>query len=516
MKKILIVGVCLGIVIDALLAVTCGVVGVTYADSGLGEEIGVEEVDNSEGVEVVDEDNEVGDDSSDGAGDAEGVEDEGGEDETMQEDAKTPALYIKAVNPGYKIDGVNNVGEMIEIARVKNSDAPILLAGTAVGYTNSSGNYTILYEFPENSWMAGESILLRLASSPGSELAAVNYSKTLAMNAGITLSVDGAVMDEVCWTGKGECYKAFSSSKPTTLVRDLETGEFEHVFMYEPVYDEKAYYVEQSEEVAKDEEKKVSRCKGLQFSEILSYYEASKAEQFVEFYNAGSERMELDGCKLRYKNKKYVLEGGLEAEGYKAYYPTAFSLTKNPVSSNKLELIDADETVLDTMEYPNGQRKGTAYAFLGHDSGGGEIWKTTYAPTPGAPNNYQEFKTCEAGKVINKATGNCVKVTSVSEKLCKEGYYLNVLTGRCKKNTTKAEKTCKEGYYLNPETNRCRKIKENKGADYGLEPESQPEEASFVALYAVLGVVGVGAIYMGYEFRHEIAKLWRKVCRRSR
>ena len=118
----------------------------------------------------------------------------------------------------------------------------------------------------------------------------------------------------------------------------------------------------------------------------------------------------------------------------------------------------------------------------------------TYAPTPGAPNNYQEFKTCEEGKVINTATGNCVKATSVTEKVCKEGYYLNILTGRCKKVESTTEKTCKEGYYLNPETNRCRKIQDNTGADYSLEPENYEESSSFVALYAVLGVLGAGGI----------------------
>ena len=105
-------------------------------------------------------------------------------------DENLPDLYIRAVNPGYKIDGLNNVGEMIEISR-KSSDKPISLAGVAVGYTNTSGNHSTLFEFPENSFMTGETILLRLASSPNSELAAVNYTKTLAMKGGIDLTVSG-------------------------------------------------------------------------------------------------------------------------------------------------------------------------------------------------------------------------------------------------------------------------------------------------------------------------------------
>ncbi len=115
--------------------------------------------------------------------------------------------------------------------------------------------------------------------------------------------------------------------------------------------------------------------------------------------------------------------------------------------------------------------------------------------------------------MINEATGNCVKVASIKTKTCKEGQYLNPLTGRCRKIETSKEKICKEGYYLNLATGRCKKIRENKGADYSLEPETYEKSSSFVALYAVLGIIGVGLIYLAYEFRSEISKLCRRVCR---
>lgn len=429
---------------------------------------------------------------------------------------KIPEIYIKAINPGYTVDGKSNVGEMIEIGR-KESDTPISLAGITISYTNSSGNSSILFEFPEHSLMTGETLLLRLASSPESELAAVNYTKTLAYKGGIDLMVDNEKVDSVCWTGKDECYKDFKSANPTVLVRNLEMDGFEHIGVteYEPVYDSESYVVEAS----KDEEgygQVVSQCRGLQFSEILSYYESSHTEQFIEFYNPKSEQILLDGCQVRYKNKNYNLSGIVAAEGYYIYYPDGFNLTKNPTNFNTLEIIDADGTVVDLLKYPNGQRKGGSYIFVGYDGAGEEIWRVTYAPTPGGPNNYQEFKTCETGKVINEATGNCVKVTSIAEKFCKEGYFLNILTGRCNKMKTVEEKTCKEGYELNPETNRCRKIKENTGANYSLEPETYEEKSSFVALYAVLGVMGAGILFLIWEFRQEIVKLWRKVFRRAR
>lgn len=422
-----------------------------------------------------------------------------------------PEIYIKAINPGYTVDGKNNVGELIEIARNDSNDM-ISLANITISYTNSSGNESVLLEFPEDSYLVGESILLRLASSPNSELAAMNYTKTLAFKAGLVLKRGDEVLDSVCWNGKQECYREFRSSTPTFLVRKSETNEFEHLEEYTQNYDMNAFKVEKE---ADEEREPSSQCKGVRFSEILSYYDASKSEQFIELYNSGSEQVLLDGCALRYKNRNYLLTGIVKPEEYIAYFPQDFSLTKNPANKNTLELIDTDGVVLDVLDYFNGQRKGTAYAFIGYDAMGEEIWKTTYAPTPGAGNIYQEYKSCEVGKVINEETGNCVKVTSVTTKVCQEGEYLNLLTGRCRKIPQETpKKDCKEGYYLNSETGRCRKIVENKGTNYELKPESFEEESSFMAWYIVVAVILIGVGYLIYEFRTELVKLFRKVFRR--
>ena len=427
-----------------------------------------------------------------------------------------PEIFIKAVNPGYTVEGVNNVGEMIEIGR-KTSDDMILLAGLTVGYTNSSGKYAVLAEFSEDSYMVGETILLRLASSPGHELANLNYSKTLAFKAGpLVIKRGEEVIDSVCWTSKDGCYKEFKSAEPTTLVRDLGTGEFKHMRVdeYGVEYKEDNLWVDST---ASDEGygMAASQCKGLVFSEILSYYEETQKEQFVELYNMAAEQVLLDGCQLNYKNKAYLLSGIVKPEEYKVRYLTDFSVTKNPTNVGVLELVDVNGEVIDKLEYPNGQRKGTAWALIGYDADGGEIWRTTYAPTPGEANNYQEYRTCEEGKVINEATGNCVKITQVVEKTCPAGQYLNPLTNRCKKmEVTTSEVVCKDGYYLNEETGRCRKIVENKGADYSLVTEVYEEKTSFIALYAVLGVVGLGVIYVIWQFKTEIRRLFGRVFRR--
>ena len=425
------------------------------------------------------------------------------EEDINDGDNTLPELYIKAINPGYTENSVKNTGEMFEIKRRDAGDM-ISLAGLTVGYTNSNSRTYTIVEFPENSFMVGETILLRLASSPDHELANLNYSTTLAASAGPLVLMRGEeIIDSVCWTGKDGCETAFNAANPTFLVRQ-EDGSFEHISKdeYRVQYDENSYYLKNNVEVTNDENK--NQCKGTLFSEVLSYYEETQKEQFVEIFNSNAEQVLLDGCSLRYKNKLYPLNGIIKPESYLARYLTDFSIAKNPSNFGLLELIDINGEVIDKLEYPNGQRKGTSWAFIGYNAEGGEIWRTTFNPTPNEANNYQEFRTCEEGKVINETTGNCVKVIEITEKVCPAGQYLNVLTNRCKTIETETEKKCKEGYYLNEETGRCKKIVENDGANYSLVTEVYEEKTSFVALYAVVGVVIVGLLYVLYEFRREL------------
>ena len=435
-------------------------------------------------------------------------------DDEVYENADLPVLFFKAINPGYKVGDDQNVGEMIEICR-ENSDTLFSLAGATVGYTNSSGNDSVLLDFPENSWLAGECILLRLASSPGGELAAMNYTKTLALKAGLYLILDDEIVDEVCWNGKDGCYKAFDSANPTTLVRNIEDGEFEYLASYEPNYVEGSYYEEaasddsngceiEDESICIDDETNVndggngsggddlnnedenvrddetshgdnsddkgdsasgtnpggfsegeSLCKNIRFSEILTYYVENQGEQFIELFNGGDDVAKLDNCKLKYKDKIYTLVGEVFGGSYYIYKSTELKLTKNPVKENILELIGADGEIVDSLKYYNGQKKGTSLALIRNDDE--EEWAITYNSTPGEANLYQRFRSCEAGKTINELTGNCVNEVVEVVKICPEGYYLNEATGRCKKEIVEIEKICKDGYYLNESTGRCKK-----------------------------------------------------------
>ena len=423
--------------------------------------------------------------------------------------------------------------------------------------------------------MVGEFLLLRLARTANAESADATYSTTIAMSEGtLQLWQDGKVVDEVCWAKSDSCLEPFTSEQPTTLVRDSTDGEFRHQASYNAHYiigqPSLLLPVPSTNDTTKpqpgDEPQSgdgttsstnpnisgaptgptevtptpdnidetttpaENKCQGIEFTEVLSYYATEKSEQFIELYNAANDAIDLSYCRVRYKKKLYPLAGLIAPEGYSVFRPSsakpAFTLTKNPSQSNEIELLDTNDEVIDVLIYEHGQKKAVSLAkFI--DETNTEMWEKTYAPTPGASNVYQEFRTCPEGKVINEATGNCIKVTStaiVKQKTlkqnstgvapCPEGKYRNPLTGRCKQIESGANgelKPCAEGYERNPETKRCRKIKStNDGETYALVPTTYSDKKTFVGLGVVLLLVGTGSVYIVLQFRHEIARAARK------
>ena len=441
--------------------------------------------------------------------------------------ATSPTLVIKAINPGYTVNGQVNTGEFIELANL--STTSLSLAGFSLYYTNSSGNRSNLIEFPEGSRISGEaSLLLRLASSPDMASADLLYTKTLAMAAGpLELVYLDEVIDSVCWNGTETCLAKFSAASPTTIVRDTSTNTHIHQADYEPDWTpaHSAYLPPPSTPTTTDlldsttaptVDSSTPKCQGLQFSELLSYYDEDKSEQFIELFNSTNDQIDLTGCSISYKKKSYPLTGTISPGDYFIKDTNDFTLTKNPTSSNTLTLIDTTGDMIDTLIYLHGQKKSTSYAFFGYDSSGQPIWRITYQPTPGSANIYQEFRSCPVGKVINETTGNCVKVTTLEAvEDCPAGKYRNPATGRCKKIESDSEPApCKEGYERNPETNRCRKIKVNAGANYALIPETGGESKTFVALWALIAIVAIGVIYLIFQFRRELSHFFRRLFRR--
>ena len=488
--------------------------------------------------------------------------------------ASPDTIAIKAINPGYTTGAGKKSGELIEL--IKLSDNEVSLGNLAIIYTakpstaDSLGKSTILYRFPEGSKFIGSSILLRFRSAPEATEGSADlfYDASLAMAGSLALvqtSSDldpstipanseltnfGEVINSVCWFGGEECLPVFSttvkSRSYTTIVRNQETGLYDHVISYTPEYnaDYPGLFIPPTAEQMPDsglvpdsndsssnasssnsasnksspifDVSKGSQCQGLIFSEILSYYDTDYSEQFIEFYNSASDIIALQGCHIKYKNKYYPLVTSAENISPSEYFVfrPEFRLTKNPGTENTLELYDVNGAVVAKLSYPHGQKKSASYALINYNTDGTDNWQITYAVTPGEANIYQEYKSCPAGKVINESTGNCVNASTISNKLsdCPAGKYRNPLTGRCKSITDSDDTTeCIEGYERNPETNRCRKIKNNNGTEYPVVPiTGVAEQSTFIALWAIGGITLIGFGYVIFQFRKEIYYFFRK------
>lgn len=437
---------------------------------------------------------------------------------TDGEGGKVVNVLISSYNPGFSNP---YQGEFVELRRL--SKTSILLAGLSVIYETATGSEYVVYEFPDGDEMIGESLLMRLASSDevkeaaksGTTVADVTYTRNMAQGEGrIKLVYAEDAVDSLCWgSDEVECYDKFDSRNPTTLVREItedEIGDFEHIANYVPNFDAEKPGLKHNEP---EEEVVEPQCREVEFSEILTYYENTGAEQFVELYNRGEEDVNLDGCFVKYKNGNYPLAGVVAAHGFMVVYPAqswGVTLTKNPTSSNKLQLIDVDGEVVDTLTYYSGQKKGVSLAKMGYNADGSKKFQQTYNPTPGSENNYQQFKTCPVGKVINLETGNCVNetvMTTATLAACPAGKYRNPLTGRCKSYATTASaelKPCAEGYERNPETNRCRKVTSNTGADYPVITETVAEKKEMTAIFAIATVVAAGIGYIAFQYKDEL------------
>ena len=404
------------------------------------------------------------------------------------------------------MDGVGNIDDYIELRNI--GDSTQSLTGVELRYNGSR-----IYGFEASGTAESGSILLKYRSSPNNTEADGEYTANLSMEKGILELYRGdELLDSVCWGSEG-CFDNFNkaATKTKSLVRceDCQQG-WEYVLGHEPEHGGLA------KAAISTPEKSSAQCKNLEFSEILTYYSLDASEQYIELYNYGNSTIDLSGCLLRYKSKNYKLSGYVGAQNYVVLRDFGVTLTKNPTSSNVLEIVDENGEVVAKLTYYKGQKKDTSWARVLPDDGDDIAWMVTYRPTPGEANIYQEYRSCEAGKVINEDTGNCVKAPATTEpKTCAEGQFLNPLTNRCKKIVETTTTECKEGYERNPLTNRCRLIRVNNGTDLPPTPPTYGNRTAFVGLGAVIATVALCAGYACWQFRKEIRRfmesLWSKL-----
>lgn len=461
----------------------------------------------------------------------------------------SPQLVFSAINAGYKDGASAQNYDFIELK--KNIDDALDITGYKITYFNSSDKESGSITF-DGMTLNADRLVLGYAKSPQyqdePEIYQYTFSSSgLASTAGrLTLTLNDEIVDEICW-GKTICennlQKFATKSEDNMTARLCEEELCEEKYYYEQYYTSINHealesIVEPEPEEEPEPEVEPVSCAGIIFTEVFGYYEESSSEQFIEIFNNTTAPIALDGCRVSYKNKEYPLIGTINNSEYLAIRDVV--LTKNPTSDQVILLLD-DNGIVDMLNYPHGQKKGTSFIRSGDE------WKLSYTPTPAAENIYQEFRSCPEGKIINPETGNCIKEEVTSEtavkqcpegktlnpltgrcknipvakatKTCEAGYYLNPATGRCKKNEVATTKECPEGYERNPETNRCRKVYKNTAQEYPVEPVEQGSYDNpriFIAVGALVLIGATATAYIVWQFREEIRKFFVRNFRRKR
>lgn len=130
------------------------------------------------------------------------------------------------------------------------------------------------------------------------------------------------------------------------------------------------------------------------------------------------------------------------------------------------------------------------------------------------------YKKCNEGQIRNPDTNRCKKATIKTEieseasaaegGTCKEGYEYVQSAGKCYKK-------CQDGYERNPDTNRCRKVKDNTGADYGIDVPTTGDGGgtAFVAGGIIAALLAAGAVFIAFQYRLEIKEFIKNRFKKS-
>jgi hypothetical protein len=164
---------------------------------------------------------------------------------------------------------------------------------------------------------------------------------------------------------------------------------------------------------------------------LLNEISFADPEKFVEVINESDEIVDLSYCAVRRGNNLLTMSGELLPGALKSFNVVGSTLAQSnsAVNIRIYDLVDEVEIMENRIAY-KAVKTGASWAYFDDEEQVG--WLQTFAPTPGQPNVYQQFQTCEAGKIINVNTGNCILIASEPAP-CPVGQYRNPETGRCKK-----------------------------------------------------------------------------------
>jgi len=445
-----------------------------------------------------------------------------------------------------------------------DSDTNVAVESLAVQFYNSSHSLrSDVLDFGSGVFASDGSILVKASTSPMSDFDQVYTSSWAAASGGaIELIVNGVRESTVCWGSQANC-NAFSAVRLGTANTLPANSYWQNYCLVSPECINKSSFTrvvtgvpadidfggfipniitpDPDPDPDPDPEKPTQHCAALRLSEI------STNEQWIELYNNSDAIIRAENLKncflsVQYGDKtppnfdryklaldQYISDGSIDPYGYLLIDVALANNLSLPKSVKDRGILISDGSIEYDSTIYSTQKSGTAMAYFSDD------WKTTFAPTPGVENVYQKWQTCEIGKHINEATGNCIKdpdppaecaegqfrnpLTGRCKKIavaneltdCADGYFRNPLTNRCKKIAVEPElKPCAEGWERNPETNRCRKKVSSESAAFAVQP-GDPTGGNMMALLASAGVVILTTGIVLFQFRMELAGLARRL-----
>lgn len=280
-------------------------------------------------------------------------------------------------------------------------------------------------------------------------------------------------------------------------------------------------------------------CEGVVISEILPNAAGpDKGNEFIELYNPTTDFILLDGCGLAVDDSEvYWFKAGTELapEEYLAFYDSQTNLTLPNSAGGTVYLLLPDEAEAHQVTYKPDLDDDVSWIWVE-----GELWEQSYSPTPSTMNTRQPLKPCPEGQVRNPDTGRCNSVGAEEDnqlkpcepneernpqtnrcrdiasantlKPCDPGEERNPSTNRCRKiGSTSDLKPCKEGQERNPQTNRCRRVAgASTGASSNVQDIQATQEGNPYRWWIAGGAVVAVMAYAIFEWRRDIAELWRK------
>src|SRR3989344_7167150 len=130
-------------------------------------------------------------------------------------------------------------------------------------------------------------------------------------------------------------------------------------------------------------------------SELLPHPEGEEEEEFIEFYNSGSEEVDLAGWQVRDKARSYTISADdfsdttLSPSGYFVVPRTISKIALNNTGGETVELVVEDK-VISAATYEGSAKAGSVYALTDKVK---FVWSAT--PTPGEKNIIAEFEVDE-------------------------------------------------------------------------------------------------------------------------